>query len=286
MTHLQRAADQLKTNSVIQDHYGDVLFKLSRFDDAIAAWTRAPSPATTTRSIGPVDRQEDQDREAKARQEVTSRAAALTLALSVVCASCAAPLVKLPSGRGEPAPDASDVLTAATAACRPVTAISLELSVSGSISGRRVRGRLLAGLTRVGAVRLEAVAPVGQPVFVLTNAFGFAQPGANLLLPRDNRVLERGQFETVLEAVSGVPLEAPVLFACSPAVRRELPSGGTRSATIGASCRSCLQSGSTCTCTVRRTDRGRWRRRCSAERIRAGAPSTEMSSRGCHESSG
>ena len=40
---LQRAADQLKANSVIQDHYGDVLFKLSRFDDAIAAWTRALS---------------------------------------------------------------------------------------------------------------------------------------------------------------------------------------------------------------------------------------------------
>ena len=37
----KRAADQLQTNSVIQDHYGDVLFKLSRYDDAIAAWTRA-----------------------------------------------------------------------------------------------------------------------------------------------------------------------------------------------------------------------------------------------------
>jgi tetratricopeptide (TPR) repeat protein len=41
ITNLERAAEQLQTNSVIQDHYGDVLFKLSRFDDAIAAWTRA-----------------------------------------------------------------------------------------------------------------------------------------------------------------------------------------------------------------------------------------------------
>jgi tetratricopeptide (TPR) repeat protein len=41
--NLQRAADQLKGNSVIQDHYGDVLFKLARFDEAIAAWTRALS---------------------------------------------------------------------------------------------------------------------------------------------------------------------------------------------------------------------------------------------------
>ncbi len=41
LDNLQRAADQMKANSVIQDHYGDVLFRLSRYDDAIAAWTRA-----------------------------------------------------------------------------------------------------------------------------------------------------------------------------------------------------------------------------------------------------
>ena len=39
--NLQRAAEQLRANSVIQDHYGDVLFKLTRYDEAIAAWTRA-----------------------------------------------------------------------------------------------------------------------------------------------------------------------------------------------------------------------------------------------------
>ena len=39
--NLRRAADQLRTNSVIQEHYGQVLFKLGRYDDAIAAWTRA-----------------------------------------------------------------------------------------------------------------------------------------------------------------------------------------------------------------------------------------------------
>jgi predicted negative regulator of RcsB-dependent stress response len=35
------AAGQLTKNSVVQDHYGDLLFKLGRFEDAIAAWTRA-----------------------------------------------------------------------------------------------------------------------------------------------------------------------------------------------------------------------------------------------------
>jgi tetratricopeptide (TPR) repeat protein len=39
--NLRRAAEQLTTNSVVQDHYGDLLFKIGRIDDAIAAWTRA-----------------------------------------------------------------------------------------------------------------------------------------------------------------------------------------------------------------------------------------------------
>jgi tetratricopeptide (TPR) repeat protein len=39
--HLKRAADQLRMNSVIQDHYGDVLLRLGRYDEAIAAFTRA-----------------------------------------------------------------------------------------------------------------------------------------------------------------------------------------------------------------------------------------------------
>jgi tetratricopeptide (TPR) repeat protein len=38
---LKRASEQLLTNSVVQDHYGDVLAKLGRYDQAIAAWTRA-----------------------------------------------------------------------------------------------------------------------------------------------------------------------------------------------------------------------------------------------------
>jgi tetratricopeptide (TPR) repeat protein len=42
-SNLRRAADQLKANSVIQAHFGDVLFKIGRYDEAIAAWTRAMS---------------------------------------------------------------------------------------------------------------------------------------------------------------------------------------------------------------------------------------------------
>lgn len=51
--NLRRAADQLRKNSVIQDHYGDLLFKLGRYDEAIAAWTR--SLAGDLDSINPSD---------------------------------------------------------------------------------------------------------------------------------------------------------------------------------------------------------------------------------------
>jgi hypothetical protein len=141
------------------------------------------------------------------------------------CAACAPTRLKLPSGAGEPVPDAQRVVTAATAACRPLSSISLEMAVSGSIAGGRVRGRLLAGLTRVGEVRLEAIAPAGQPVFLLTNGFGLDQPDATLLLPRDNRVLKRGQFDAVLEAVTGIPIEAPALFTVLTGCTPEAPAG-------------------------------------------------------------
>ena len=40
-TNLKRAAEQLTTNSVVQDHWGDLLFKLGRMGEAIDAWNRA-----------------------------------------------------------------------------------------------------------------------------------------------------------------------------------------------------------------------------------------------------
>ncbi len=40
-THLRQASEQMVRNSVIQDHFGDLLLKLGRHDDAIAAWEAA-----------------------------------------------------------------------------------------------------------------------------------------------------------------------------------------------------------------------------------------------------
>src|SRR5207247_11119018 len=128
---------------------------------------------------------------------------ALVLA-ALISASCSARLLKLPSGAGTPAPDAAGALAEATAACRTVSTITAEMAVSGSVGGRRLRARLLAGLASPASARLEAVAPFGPPLF-----FFVARGGdATLYLPRDDRVLEHGRPAAVLEAIAGVPLDA------------------------------------------------------------------------------
>jgi hypothetical protein len=68
---------------------------------------------------------------------------------------------------------------------------------------------LSAGLARPASARIEALAPIGQPVFF----FVAVANDATLLLPRDSRVLEHGRPDAVLEAVAGVPLDAPALVA-------------------------------------------------------------------------
>jgi tetratricopeptide (TPR) repeat protein len=54
--NLKRAADQLLTNSVVQDHYGDVLAKLGRYEQAITAWNRALAGDGDTIDHGDLDR--------------------------------------------------------------------------------------------------------------------------------------------------------------------------------------------------------------------------------------
>lgn len=125
----------------------------------------------------------------------------------MLSASCAPRLIKLPNGPGAPAPDGATAVAEATAACRGVSSISAEVAVSGSVGGQRVRGRLLAGLAAPASARLEAIAPFGQPLFIFVSHGG----DTTLLLPRDNRVLEHGRSDAVLEAIAGVPLDAGAL---------------------------------------------------------------------------
>ena len=56
LDHLHRAADMLTTNSVVQDHYADVLFRLGRYNDAIAAWNKALSGDGDAIDRGDIDK--------------------------------------------------------------------------------------------------------------------------------------------------------------------------------------------------------------------------------------
>ena len=134
---------------------------------------------------------------------------AAVVAAALLASSCGAPLMKLPSGPGVPAADGQTLLAQATAACSKVSTLSAEISVSGSVNGSRVRGRLLAGLASPDSLYMEAPAPFGAPVFVL----GASHGDATLVLPRDRRLLEHGRPDEVLGAITGVPLSPSDLRA-------------------------------------------------------------------------
>jgi hypothetical protein len=135
-----------------------------------------------------------------------ARAVVIPALVSLVAAACGPPLLKLPAGPRMPATDAAAVIDQATAACRAISTITLEMSVRGSVGGQRLRGRLSAGLASPASARLEALASIGQPVFffVATNS------DATIYLPRDQQVA-RGRPDALLEAVAGVPLDASSL---------------------------------------------------------------------------
>jgi hypothetical protein len=139
---------------------------------------------------------------------VSGPSLAVVVTAALWCASCA-PLMKLPSGTGTPISDGTEALREATTACRAVTTITAEIAVSGSVGGHGIRARLLAGLAAPALARLEAVASFGQPLFFFVASGG----DATLFLPRDDRVLEHGRPEAVLEAVAAVPLDADGLRA-------------------------------------------------------------------------
>ncbi len=131
------------------------------------------------------------------------RALALALA-AIATASCGASLTKLPAGPGTLAPDATGALAQATAVCRGIRTLTAEIGVGGSANGHRLSGRLNAGVAAPASARLEAMAPFGQPLFI----FVASGDEATLLLPRDNRLLEHGRPDEVLDAITGVPLGA------------------------------------------------------------------------------
>jgi hypothetical protein len=143
-------------------------------------------------------------------------AAAFFLVLATV--SCGAPLIKLPTGPGAPAPDAAAALAQATAACRGIRTLTAEVAASGKVSGQRFRARLSVGVAAPASARIEAVAPFGPPIFILAAN----NDDTTLFLPRDDRMLQHGRSAEVLDAVAGVPVSASdlhaVLTGCAPEV--------------------------------------------------------------------
>jgi hypothetical protein len=145
---------------------------------------------------------------------------------TALVAACGPARLHVPSGPWAPQGDALPIFTDVSRACRGVRTMSVELAVSGRVAGSRLRGRLLAGFERPGRLRLEALAPFGAPVFVLTAR----ENRAVLVLPRERHVLRDVPVEEVLGVLTGVRRNADDLLAlltgCVTAVPE--PAGGSR----------------------------------------------------------
>jgi outer membrane lipoprotein-sorting protein len=129
----------------------------------------------------------------------TSRA--MLVVCSLAAAACAtAATIRLPGGPWTPDAAAADAFESASAGCRGVRTLTAELAVRGKAGDSRIRGRVLAGFERGGALRLEAPAPFGAPIFILVSR----ADRATLLLPRDRRVLRDVAVDDVLEAITGL----------------------------------------------------------------------------------
>jgi hypothetical protein len=152
--------------------------------------------------------------------------AAAVVALLVALAACAPKALKLPQGAGEPLADYVQAFDAASAPCRDVRTLTAEASVSGTVGAGKIRGRLIAGFERGGRMRLEGVAPIGPPAFILASDAGTA----TLVLPRSREVLAGQPAERVLDALVGVSLRSDdleaILAGCVSADPR--PTSGRR----------------------------------------------------------
>lgn len=128
--------------------------------------------------------------------------AAPWICTALAAPACAPKALTLPEGRGDPIADAAQTHAAITQACGGARTLTAELSLSGRAGGQRVSGRALAGFEAPGSMRLEGLAPIGRPAFILVARQG----RATLLLPRDDRVLRDEAAEDILGALTGVAL--------------------------------------------------------------------------------
>lgn len=139
---------------------------------------------------------------------MTARLRMAGLALGLLAgAACAARGPVRPAGSATDDPRAVTALAAATAHCRPLRTATGEIRLSGRAGRERLRVRLLAGFAEPAAIRLEALAPFGAPGLILASDGGTT----TLLFPRDRQVLRDGTVPALLEALTGLTLDAAEL---------------------------------------------------------------------------
>jgi outer membrane biogenesis lipoprotein LolB len=152
-------------------------------------------------------------------------------------AACAARAPVRPVGEPVEDPEASRLFQEATRGCEALRTLTAVMALSGRAAGERLRGRVHAGFAAPASARLEAVAPFGQPVFILAAE----RDEATLLFPRDNRVLPSVKVSDVLARLTGVDLGAAdlrlVLSGClvserSAATGHQWP-GGWKAVALG-----------------------------------------------------
>lgn len=159
----------------------------------------------------------------------------------IVCAAalsaCAARTPPRPSEPGTPHPAAVEEFRQATRDCVGLRTVTAELRLSGRAGGERLRGTLHTGLAAPAAIRFEAVAPFGQPFFILAGR----DNRATLLLPREDRVLNDAPVPELLERLTGLRLGAAdvrtLLTGCLAEAAApddgRLYGNGWRSVTVG-----------------------------------------------------
>jgi len=170
------------------------------------------------------------------------RAAACGLAL--LATGCAARGPVRPGGTAADDPAALTALAAATGHCSPLRTATTEIRLAGRAGSQRIRARLLAGFAEPSSVRLEALAPFGAPALVL------ASDGAatTLLFPREKQVLRDAPVASVLEALTGLALDAAelrrIIFGClAPEAARGERYGGAWQAVAAGDTRIYLRGG-------------------------------------------
>jgi hypothetical protein len=127
-----------------------------------------------------------------------------TIACVVCLPACAARIPPRPAGSATPDPTAIEAFRQATNACAGLRTLTVELRLSGRAGEERLRGTLHAGFEAPAALRVEALAPFGQPFFILAGRTN----RATLLLPRDDSVLRDAPVAQILERLTGLSLGA------------------------------------------------------------------------------